>query len=124
MANSIYIYPSEGPPEGPYSQDHVRALLASGRLPPGAMAGFGDPARAVRVDALLEGAGRSCPQCQGMLSLQSENPQQGTGAILIVLGILFAPLCIGIPILIWGLSLTSQQHRFWHCPSCGRTFPV
>ena len=50
--------------------------------------------------------------------------KRGTGIIVIVLGILLAPVCVGIILIIWGASLTSNRKYYWHCRGCGRTFPA
>lgn len=65
-----------------------------------------------------------CPQCAGELWLVLEYPQKGTGIIVIVLGILFAVLCVGIILLIWGIILINQTKASWHCRNCGRVFPA
>lgn len=64
-----------------------------------------------------------CPQCGGELWMVVEYPQKSTGIIVIVLGLLFAVVCVGIILLIWGWALTNQRKTTWHCRNCGRTFP-
>jgi len=41
-----------------------------------------------------------------------------------VVGAVFAPLLIGIPILIYGAVLMGKRREYWHCTSCGTQFPV
>lgn len=124
MSQPIYLYPTDGPPLGPYSPEQLKSLIALGDVQPTARAGFLNTHDPIQLDALLAAGRKSCEQCQGELIWQTDNPQQGTGVIVIVLGILFAPFCVGIPILIWGLTLTSQSKSYWHCRKCGRTFPA
>lgn len=66
----------------------------------------------------------SCPQCKGELQFRKEHTERGTGVIVVVLGILLAPLCLGIPILVYGLVMTGRIKTYWHCRVCGRTFPA
>jgi hypothetical protein len=65
-----------------------------------------------------------CPQCKGELRYAQDHPERGTGAIVIILGIILAPVCLGIPILIYGLIMIGRVKAYWHCRSCGRTFPA
>jgi len=65
-----------------------------------------------------------CPQCKGELRDVQDHTERGTGAIVIVLGVLLAPLCLGIPILIYGLVMVGRVKSYWHCRYCGRTFPA
>ncbi len=65
-----------------------------------------------------------CPKCRGALAWVSEKPQGGAGCLLIVLGLLFTPLLIGIPIFIYGIVLMGKRQEYWHCTSCGTQFPA
>jgi hypothetical protein len=83
--------------------------------------------RALTVDPLwdvLRSRPNLCPQCNGALRLATEHTERGTGVIVIILGLLLAPLCLGIPILIYGFVMVSRIKQYWHCAGCGRTFPA
>jgi hypothetical protein len=87
---------------GPYSQEEVTAGLADGTFLPTDLACRCGYAVWVPLQKPLAGERQNpCPQCRGELSIPTENPNRGTGVIVLVLGILFAPVCLGIPFL-WG----------------------
>jgi len=65
-----------------------------------------------------------CPQCRGSLREMTEHTERGTGVIVMVLGLLLAPFCLGIPILIYGWMMVRTYKQYQHCAGCGRTFPV
>lgn len=65
-----------------------------------------------------------CPQCQGSLVYTHSNPNMTAGIVLLILGVLLAPVCIGIPMIIIGAVMMSQQKIAWHCSNCGRIFPT
>jgi GYF domain 2 len=117
----IYVY-KDGERVGPHSKESLTAWLAAGTFQQSDLA-WREGFTSWRPLSLVLGAAK-CPQCQGTLSLQTDNPQQGTGCIVAVLGFLFAPVCIGIPILILGIIMMSNTTSHWHCRDCGRTFPV
>jgi hypothetical protein len=124
MSAFIYIYKNEQK-EGPFSLEQVKSDLIEGVLSNGDLSwrpGLADwvPLRVL----LLAPEPAPCPQYKGNLRYVTESSQSGTGTIVFVLGILFAPLCVGIPILIWGWILMSERKNYWHCRGCGRTFPV
>lgn len=118
MDQSIYIL-NEGEKQGPYTAQQLLAEVKNGKLSLSQSAWQHGLQNWVPLSNIIH----PCPQCGGELWAVSENPQKGTGSIMIVLGILFAPLCIGIPIFIWGLVLIAQTRSNWHCRSCGRVFP-
>jgi hypothetical protein len=64
-----------------------------------------------------------CPRCNGALWYQVESPNSGTGCIIVILGALLSPILIGIPIVIYGFVQMGKKRRYWHCRSCGTTFP-
>lgn len=125
---TIYIY-RDGATEGPYSAQEIREAQAFGKFQPSDKVWSKELKEWIPVLAEAKPAPiaaplrKTCPQCQAEMPLQTENPQRGTGTIMIVLGILFAPFCVGIPLLIWGIVLTSETRSYWHCRGCGRTFP-
>jgi hypothetical protein len=120
---------------GPYRVGRVSEWLESGRLTKTVLASWqgGEygwmplsmlletrPPSSVQPAAVQE---QLCPRCSGPLAFRSENPERGSGTIVFVLGLLFAPLCVGIPILIWGIVMMCRQKNYWHCRGCGTIFP-
>ena len=120
---SIYIL-KDGKQLGPYSPEQLRAGLADGRLLPTVQAWTSGLPDWTNLGSLLKTSRYTCPQCQGVLTRQVETPQRGTGIIVIVLGILLAPFCVGIFLIVWGIVLTGETKSYWHCRGCGRTFPA
>jgi hypothetical protein len=122
---AFYIYRDSGP-EGPFSEEQIREGLTTGRFNESDKIWYNGLRNwtPIMTGALTGRTGRKCPQCETYLTLQVENPQRSTGIIVTVLGILFAPFCIGIFLLIWGLTLVGETKSYWHCPGCGRTFPA
>ena len=146
----IYVQRSRGT-EGPFLRDELIGLVANGQFAPfeeafldggndvstvGEILGTGDSiAQAARMwqgtgssrssGTLFQPANiRPCPQCSGELVLQGNAPDKGTGIIVIVLGILLAPICVGLILIFWGASLMGNQKYYWHCRGCGRTYPA
>lgn len=61
--------------------------------------------------------------CGGQYKLIATRPNEGTGCIIMILGLLFAPIIIGIPILIYGFRMKNKTHSYWQCGDCGMTLP-
>lgn len=64
-----------------------------------------------------------CEQCKSFLYWVVEFPEHGTGCLIALVGLLLSPFLIGIPIMIYGYSMTNRSKRHWHCSGCGRIFP-
>jgi hypothetical protein len=45
------------------------------------------------------------------------------GCALIVVGLLFAPVIIGIFILLYGISVYTEKQWYLSCPNCGYSTP-
>jgi hypothetical protein len=71
-----------------------------------------------------EREGPKCGACGGKLLEMVEYPNRNTGRIVIVLGILLAPVLIGIPMLYYGYSLTKDERRYRQCAGCGAAMPI
>jgi hypothetical protein len=72
-----------------------------------------------RSDGRLE----ACVRCSGALKAAEEkSPNSGTGCIIIILGLVLTPLCIGIPIIIYGIGQMNEI-SVWKCVRCGATYP-
>ena len=129
---NVYVH-KNGKNLGPYTEDELNEELAIGNVlaadracPEGAMH-WSTVGSLLGIPYSFTQAAyqpRLCPQCTGELVLQGDAPDKGTGIIVIVLGILLAPVCVGIILIIWGASLTSNRKYYWHCRGCGRTFPA
>ncbi|MCI0354036.1 MAG: hypothetical protein L0099_03205 [Acidobacteria bacterium] len=65
-----------------------------------------------------------CPKCRGALALVTEQPEKGMGCALILAGLLFAVVIVGIPLMIWGAIVYDRKRQHWACTSCGQTFPI
>jgi len=124
----IYIY-RDGATEGPYSEKEIREAQASSKFQAADKRWSNDLKRWLPIlieskpEPVIVRLPKTCPQCQSEMSLQIENPNRGTGIIILVLGILFAPLCVGIPLIVWGAMTAGETRSHWHCRGCGRTFP-
>jgi len=111
----------EGQQYGPYTVEEVKQYMADGRLTASSLAWTDGLSNWLPLSSVLTAT--VCPQCQGEMVLQVESPQRSTGILVIVLGILLAPFCVGIFLFFWGLSLISETKSHWHCSGCGRIFP-
>jgi hypothetical protein len=126
---TIYIN-RDGVTEGPYSAQEIRKASASGKFQPADKVWSKDLKKwtpiltEAKSEPVVTPLRKTCPQCQAEMSLQIENPNRGTGVIVLVLGILFAPLCVGIPLIVWGATMAGETRSHWHCRGCGRTFPL
>lgn len=66
----------------------------------------------------------TCWKCGGRYTLITQTPNQGTGCILIVIGIIFAPVLIGLVIIYLGYQQMNETQSQWQCRSCGLTLPA
>jgi GYF domain 2 len=119
----IYVYSNNGQRLGPYSEEQVRLALQQGTFRETDKSWASGLADWIDLGAVLKTSRYTCPQCQGVLARQIENPQRSTGIIVMVLGVLLAPFCVGIILIIWGASLIGETKSYWHCRGCGRTYP-
>jgi len=69
------------------------------------------------------GPPNSCRHCGGALWRTTEATSEGSGCIIFILGLLLAPLCIGIFIMIYGLNLMMKRKGLYECRRCGAEFP-
>jgi hypothetical protein len=51
-------------------------------------------------------------------------PERGTGCIVILIGLIFSPILLGIPVLIYGFILRGKAKHSFQCPGCGTVLPV
>src|ERR1041384_4611364 len=116
----IYLY-KDGEQTGPFTLNEINAKLAAGEVD------LTDQAwTAGRLEWVKLGVAMNrwhCPQCNGLMPLIVDHPQRSTGIIVAVLGVLLAPVCVGVILIIFGLVLAAETKRYWHCTGCGRIFP-
>lgn len=61
-----------------------------------------------------------CFHCEdGRMKLFSKKPKEGSGVIVALIGLLFSPVIIGIPILIGGIMMASEKVYWRECDRCG-----
>jgi hypothetical protein len=65
----------------------------------------------------------NCRHCGGQLKTEAKATSQGTGCLLIVLGLVLTPVLIGIPLVLYGIHLGSKREGLWRCRKCEATFP-
>jgi uncharacterized protein YbaR (Trm112 family) len=116
----IYIYKT-GEQFGPFDIDQVRQSLQKGEVALTDQAWRQGLIEWTSLASMLQLW--TCPQCKGYMLRIVEHPQRSTGIIITVLGILLAPVCVGLILMIWGLMLTAETKAHWHCSGCGREFP-
>ena len=63
-----------------------------------------------------------CYQCGGKLKRIRKASSEGSGCIVVLLGILLAPILIGIPIIIVGLYLMGKVEKYYVCRICGQRY--
>lgn len=68
------------------------------------------------------GPPHDCRHCGGGLKKTTETTSEGTGCIVIILGLILTPALIGIPIVLYGIHLSSKRRGFWQCRTCGTKF--
>lgn len=66
---------------------------------------------------------RPCPRCSGWLVSRQVEQQKGAGCIVLLIGLLLAPILIGIPIFFYGLHLMDAGRNIWWCNTCGVQIP-
>lgn len=116
----IYLYKS-GEQTGPFTLNEVNEKLATGEADLADQAWTPGRLQWVKLGIALNR--RRCPPCNGYMPLIIDHPQRSTGIIVAVLGVLLAPVCVGLILIIFGLVLAAETKRYWHCTLCGRTFP-
>jgi hypothetical protein len=65
----------------------------------------------------------SCRSCGGKLRKTSEAKSEGSGCLILILGIFLTPFIIGIFLIIFGLHLMMKKEGFWYCTKCKQKFP-
>lgn len=78
---------------------------------------------ALRKQRKRWGPPRGCWHCGGALVAEKEATSQGSGCALAVLGFLLSWTCIGLLVMIYGLSLMGKRKGIWRCRDCEGEFP-
>lgn len=68
------------------------------------------------------GPPESCSQCGGHLKKGVDAKSEGTGCLILLVGLLLSPLLLGIPIALYGLNLMTKREGFWRCRKCGAKY--
>lgn len=82
--------------------------------------GCGHP---MEPEARFRGPPHDCASCGGQLKKGADAHSEGSGCLIALVGLLLAPLLIGIPILLWGLHMASKREGYWQCLRCGSKVP-
>ena len=64
--------------------------------------------------------GESCYHCEGRLKLHSRKAESGVGCFLIAMGLLFAPVLIGVPLMVVGAVVADKKTYWRECSRCGQ----
>jgi hypothetical protein len=65
----------------------------------------------------------TCWRCGGRYTQITSQPNKGSGCIVIALGVILAPVLIGVILIIYGLQMMGETQSHWQCRSCGLTLP-
>ncbi len=76
----------------------------------------GHPLRHV-ITPTIEMRGR-CVHCGGQLVKGKKATNEGAGCLILLVGLLLAPVIIGIPIIIVGLVMMLSKETIWKCQHC------
>jgi DNA-directed RNA polymerase subunit RPC12/RpoP len=77
----------------------------------------------LKVPVHFEGPPKNCSNCGGPLKSGKDAKSEGTGCLIVILGLVFTPVLVGIPILLYGLNLMGKREGYWRCRQCGAKFP-
>ena len=71
----------------------------------------------------FEGPPKCCSNCGGALKKEAKATNSGSGCLIVLVGLLFTPLLLGIPVLLYGLHLMWKREGQWRCIKCHALFP-
>jgi hypothetical protein len=71
-----------------------------------------------QIPPLRRGMG-FCPACGTAMKKGARSTDSGSGCLILIVGIVFSPLLIGIPLILVGLHYMTKRQGFWSCPYCG-----
>ena len=79
-------------------------------------------AKLTRIEA--KPFGHTCFHCQSEMMMERQHPDRTRGTITFLVGLLLAPIIIGIPLLLWAIDMMRRRRDWWLCSHCGHTQPV
>jgi ribosomal protein L37AE/L43A len=80
-------------------------------------------AHPIAVSRTFRGPPIDCSKCGGGLRKEASAKSEGSGCLIVLVGLVLAPILIGIPIVIYGIHLMSKKEGTWRCRKCQATFP-
>jgi hypothetical protein len=75
------------------------------------------------IGRAFRGPPHECWHCGGSLRKGKDAKNQGSGCLILVIGVCLAPLVIGIPIILYGIHLAGKAEGFYQCKKCESKFP-
>lgn len=60
-----------------------------------------------------------CIYCGGLMTPAYRNPQSGIGCLILIVGLVLAPILVGIPIIVAGLMFMGKTEKYMKCRDCG-----
>lgn len=86
---------------------HIRSMDKSARQPESAIV-----------------KGLKCHKCGGDMVKKTagDKSTESSGCLLLILGVVLTPIIIGIPLIIYSLSLMNKKKGLWVCKNCGYQF--
>lgn len=61
----------------------------------------------------------ACPFCGCEMTRKSQSTDSGIGCLILIIGLVFSPFLIGIPLLFVGIHYMSKKRTIVACPKCG-----
>jgi ribosomal protein L37AE/L43A len=74
----------------------------------------------IRVPA--DGSMGVCPKCLIKMDQGTGSKNKGLGLVILIIGIVLAPIIVGIPVAVFGLYLMFKSDGYWVCRKCGAKF--
>ncbi len=71
-----------------------------------------------RIPSIRRGVGY-CPACGSGMRKGSRATDSGSGCLILIVGLLLAPILCGIPLILIGFHYMSKREGFWQCSQCG-----
>jgi hypothetical protein len=55
--------------------------------------------------------------------VESKPTSEGSGCLIVIVGLVLTPFIIGIPIALYGLHLMCKRESHWRCNRCEALYP-
>ena len=111
------LYQVESAPDAIWARLQVLECDLDGVAPPRAV-----PAVAFPSAPNFAGPPKNCRHCGGKIKKGTEAKSEGSGCLVLLVGLVLSPALIGIPIAIYGLFMMNKREGFWRCKSCGAKY--